>query len=47
MGTATVRVDWNVPANAADLARKVAEIPPIQHEGQHCVLTLMQQSSAR
>ena len=33
-GTATVRVDWNVPANAADLARRVAENPPIQHEGQ-------------
>ena len=28
MGTATVRVDWNVPANAADL-RKVADNPPI------------------
>ena len=34
VGTATVRVDWNVPANAADLARKVADNPPIQREGQ-------------
>ena len=34
VGTATVRVDWNVPANAADLARRVADNPPIQREGQ-------------
>ena len=34
VGMATVRVDWNVPANASDLARKVADNPPIQHEGQ-------------
>lgn len=34
MGTATVRVDWNVPANAPDLARRVAGNPPIQREGQ-------------
>ena len=34
VGTATVRVDWNVPANAADLARKVADNPPIQRDGQ-------------
>jgi putative adhesin len=34
MGVATVRVDWSVPANAADLARKVANNPPIQREGQ-------------
>ena len=34
VGTATVRVDWNVPSNAADLARKVAANPPIQLEGQ-------------
>jgi Putative adhesin len=33
VGTATVRVDWNVPANAADLARKVANNPPIQRKG--------------
>jgi len=33
-GTATVRVDWNVPANAAELARRVADNPPIQREGQ-------------
>ena len=34
VGTATVRVDWNVPGNAADLARKVADHPPIQQDGQ-------------
>lgn len=34
VGTATVRVDWNVPANAADLARGVAQNPPIEREGQ-------------
>ena len=34
MGTATVRVDWSGPANAADLARKVADNPPIQRERQ-------------
>lgn len=34
MGTATVRVDWNVPANAAELARHVADNPPIQRDGQ-------------
>jgi len=33
-GTATVRVDWNIPPNAADLARNVANNPPIQREGQ-------------
>ena len=33
-GTATVRVDWNVPANAAELAKRVADNPPIQREGQ-------------
>ncbi len=34
LGNATVRVDWNVPANAAELARKVADNPPIQQDGQ-------------
>ena len=38
VGTATVRVDWNVPANAADLARRVADNPPIQREGQTVTL---------
>ena len=40
VGTATVRVGWNVPANAADLARRVADNPPIQHEGQTVKLGL-------
>jgi hypothetical protein len=34
MGTASVRVDWNVPANAIDLARTVADNPPIERDGQ-------------
>ena len=33
-GTVTVRVGWNVPANALQLARKVADNPPIHREGQ-------------
>lgn len=32
-GAATVRVGWNVPANAADLARQVAADPPIAQQG--------------
>lgn len=32
-GEATVRVGWNVPANAVDLARRVAESPPIEQSG--------------
>ena len=32
-GTATVRVGYNVPANALDLARRVAAAPPIEHTG--------------
>lgn len=32
-GTATVRVGWNVPANAVDLAKRVSERPPIVSEG--------------
>lgn len=34
VGTATVRVAWNVPGNAVELARKVADNPPIQQDGQ-------------
>src|SRR5262245_7243100 len=33
-GTVTVRVDWNVPANAVELAKRVAANPPIQRDGQ-------------
>ena len=33
-GAATVRVGWNVPANAVDLAKKVAAAPPIEHADQ-------------
>jgi DUF4097 and DUF4098 domain-containing protein YvlB len=32
-GAATVRVGWDVPANAEELARKVAEAPPITRDG--------------
>ena len=38
VGMATVRVDWNVPANAADLARRVANDPPIHRDGQTVTL---------
>lgn len=33
-GEATVRVGWDVPANALELARQVAAAPPIEREGQ-------------
>ena len=33
-GTATVRLGWNVPANAVDLAKRVAAAPPIEHADQ-------------
>ena len=32
-GAVTIRVGWDVPANAADLARKVAEQPTIERDG--------------
>ena len=32
-GTVTVRVGWDVPANATDLARSVADHPPIERDG--------------
>jgi hypothetical protein len=38
VGTATVRVGWNVPANATVLARNVADNPPIQREGHRVTL---------
>lgn len=34
IGMVTVRVDWNVPANVAELAHKVAASPPLQQDGQ-------------
>ena len=33
-GAATVRVGWNVPANAVEIAKKVAAAPPIEYEDQ-------------
>ena len=32
-GTVTVRVGWEVPVNAVELARQVAAQPPIEHNG--------------
>jgi hypothetical protein len=32
-GTVTVRVGWNVPANAIAIARRIAAQPPIEHSG--------------
>ena len=40
MGTATVRTGWNVPANAVELARRVAATPPIEQRGHTVVLRL-------
>ena len=38
-GTATVRIGWDVPANAVELARQVAAAPPIEHVGDTVRLT--------
>jgi hypothetical protein len=32
-GTVTVRMGWNVPANAVELAKRVSEKPPVASEG--------------
>ena len=32
-GTVTIRTAWDVPANAADLARSVVEHPPVERDG--------------
>ena len=32
-GAVTIRAGWDVPANAADLARKVVDHPPIERDG--------------
>ena len=32
-GAVTIRVGWDVPANAADLARKIVDHPPIERDG--------------
>lgn len=37
-GTVTVRVGWNVPVNAVELARRVAASPPIERRGNTFVL---------
>src|SRR5688572_17562026 len=38
-GDATVRVSWNTPANAAEIARQVAAQPPIVVDGDTLRLT--------
>ena len=37
-GTVTVRVAWDTPADAVDLARKVAAAPPIEQTGERLLL---------
>ena len=37
-GTVTVRIGWNVPANAVELAKRVSEQPPIASEGVNVTL---------
>jgi hypothetical protein len=37
-GTVTVRVAWDSPANAVDLARKVAASPPIEQNAERLIL---------
>jgi putative adhesin len=37
-GTVTVRVGWNVPVNAVELAKRVSERPPIVSEGGNVTL---------
>ena len=32
-GTATVRIGWNVPANAVEIAKRVAANPPVEEDG--------------
>lgn len=39
-GAATVRVGWNVPVNAVEIARQVAAAPPIEHDGREVRLRL-------
>ncbi len=32
-GAVTIRTAWDVPANAADLARSIADHPPVERDG--------------
>lgn len=46
-GAATVRVGWDVPANAADIARRVAAAPPIEHIGNNIRLRVPAERDAQ
>lgn len=46
-GTATVRVGWDVPANAEGIARQVAAAPPVARDGDTVRLTAPVDSAAR
>lgn len=46
-GTVEVRKGWNVPANAADLARQVAAAPPIQQAGDAVKVTRIADETTR
>lgn len=46
-GAATVRVGWNVPANAAEIARQVAASPPIEQVGNSVRLRIPTQPDAQ
>src|SRR5262245_31779631 len=46
-GAATVRIGWDVPANAVDLARQIAAAPPIEQAGSILRLHLPTDRSAQ
>ena len=46
-GAATVRVGWDVPANAEEIARRVAAAPPIEHAGSTVRLRVPADSDAQ
>ena len=46
-GAASVRVGWNVPSNAVELARQVAAAPPIEYADQTVRLRLPADSAAQ
>jgi hypothetical protein len=47
VGTVTIRAAWDVPANAAHLAREVADHPPIELEGSTLRLRAPSQAAQR
>ena len=46
-GAATVRIGWNVPANAVEIAKKVAAAPPIEYVDQTVRLRIPVDSTAQ